>query len=490
MYQKCEKKLPINLLVVTFLMLAQVPDVKAQENEVSLFTIEQFLFKTENGDNIKAEKGILYVPENRNNSNSRLIPINFIRFKSLSKNPGSPIVYLAGGPGGSGIQVANGNYHSLFEPMLEVADVIVFDQRGTGEQSMVCPDKIFLPMDRSANRNEMLDIFIKGSLKCKEYWESKGYDLSGYTTVESAHDVDELRKALGIKKISLIGSSYGSHYALAILKLHENSIDRVVIAGIEGLNHTLKLPSSYDRHLEDLNNLVQLDSKLSGKIPDLKEMLREVLQQLEKEPKHVIIVDKKSGENIEVVIGKFEVQLLISSLSGRRSLGIIPAMIYNLHRGDFTDFATMINRLKRKGLSLSAMTVMMDGASSASKARLKQISNEAKTSLFGQVMNFPFPEVGNAWGAPDLGDTYRAPIKSKCQILIISGTMDARTPILNGEETAKKLSNSQQLIVKGAYHPPSFTDKNIQERIINFLKGQPFSILPIEGSKINFKAID
>ena len=68
--------------------------------------------------------------------------------------------------------------------------------------------------------------------------------------------------------------------------------------------------------------------------------------------------------------------------------------------------------------------------------------------------------------------------------------MDARTPVLNGEETAKRLSNSQQLIVKGAYHPPSFTNKNTQERVIKFLKGQPFSTLPIEGAKIKFKAID
>ncbi|PHS51657.1 MAG: hypothetical protein COB01_09860 [Lutibacter sp.] len=480
----------INLLIVIFLMLLHVQGVRAQENEVARFSIEQFKFKAENEDEIKAEKGVLFVPENRNNSKSRLIPINFVRFKSFSKNAGSPIVYLAGGPGGSGIQVARGSYHSLFKPLLEVADVIVFDQRGTGEQDMSCPDKIFLPTDRPTSRDEVIEIFINGSMKCKEYWENKGYDLSGYTTVESAHDVDDLRKALGIKKISLIGSSYGSHYALAILKLHESSIDRVVIAGIEGLNHTLKLPSSYDRYLDDLNNLVQSDSMLSAKIPNLKEMLNAVLQQLEKESKRVIIVDKKSGENIEVVVGKFEVQLLISSLSGRRSMGIIPGMIYNLHQGNFTEFATMIYGLKRKGLSLSAMLVMMDGASGASKTRLKQINKEAKKSLLGKVMNYPFPEVSNAWGVPNLGNTYRTPVKSNRPVLIISGTMDARTPIINGEETAKMLPNSIQLIVKYAYHPPSFSNKNTQERVINFLKGQPFSTLPVEGPKINFKTID
>lgn len=485
MYQK----LKIRLWTTTFLMLSLIQVVKTQGVENLKFHKEQFTFIAENGKEVKAEKGILLVPENRSNSKSRLIPINFVRFRSISKNPGSPIVYLAGGPGSSGIQTARRSF-SLFMALREVSDVIVFDQRGTGDQNMACPDKIFLPIDRFVNRNEMLDIFIKESLNCKEYWESKGYDLSGYTTVESAHDINDLRKALEIKKINLIGSSYGSHYALAILKLHEKSIDRVVIAGIEGLDHTLKLPSSYDRHLDDLNALVQLDPILSTKIPNLKKMLGMVIQRLESEPKKVIIVDKKSGENIEVVIGKFEVQLLIASLSGRRSLGIIPAMIYNMHQGNFIDFATMISGLKRKGLSLSAMVVMMDGASGASKERLELILKESKKSPLGSVMNFPFPEVSNAWSVPDLGDEYRAPVKSMRPVLIISGTMDARTPIINGEETAKGLPNSQQLIVKGAYHPPSFIDKNIQERLIKFFKGEAFSTLPIEGPKIKFKAIN
>ncbi|MCH7974579.1 MAG: hypothetical protein IH949_11980, partial [Bacteroidetes bacterium] len=144
MYQK----LKIRLWTTTFLMLSLIQVVKTQGVENLKFHKEQFTFIAENGKEVKAEKGILLVPENRSNSKSRLIPINFVRFRSISKNPGSPIVYLAGGPGSSGIQTARRSF-SLFMALREVSDVIVFDQRGTGDQSMVCPDKIFLPMDMS-----------------------------------------------------------------------------------------------------------------------------------------------------------------------------------------------------------------------------------------------------------------------------------------------------------------------------------------------------
>src|SRR3546814_18583991 len=51
----------------------------------------------------------------------------------------SDLVYLAGGPGGSGISAAEGPRFELFMALREVADVIALDQRGTGA-SAVDPD--------------------------------------------------------------------------------------------------------------------------------------------------------------------------------------------------------------------------------------------------------------------------------------------------------------------------------------------------------------
>ncbi|MDQ3819716.1 MAG: alpha/beta hydrolase, partial [Acidobacteriota bacterium] len=72
------------------------------------------------------------MPENRSDPKSRLIEIVFVRFKSTAKNPGPPIIYLAGGPGNSGIDQARGNRFPLFMAMREFGDVIALDQRATG----------------------------------------------------------------------------------------------------------------------------------------------------------------------------------------------------------------------------------------------------------------------------------------------------------------------------------------------------------------------
>jgi carboxypeptidase C (cathepsin A) len=59
-------------------------------------------------EKVDAEFGTLFVPEKRSDPESNLIELAFVRFKSTAKNPGPPIVYLTGGPGGSGIGAARG----------------------------------------------------------------------------------------------------------------------------------------------------------------------------------------------------------------------------------------------------------------------------------------------------------------------------------------------------------------------------------------------
>ena len=71
--------------------------------------IKPYTFENDKHEQVNAEFGTLRVPENRSNPESNLIELAFVRFKSTAKNPGPPIVYLAGGPGGSGIFTAKGS---------------------------------------------------------------------------------------------------------------------------------------------------------------------------------------------------------------------------------------------------------------------------------------------------------------------------------------------------------------------------------------------
>src|SRR5687768_12983858 len=77
-------------------------------------TFKPHEFKAQDGTVVQAELGEFQVPENRTKPGSRNITIRFVRFKSTAAKPGAPIVYLAGGPGGSGIGTASGSRFPLF----------------------------------------------------------------------------------------------------------------------------------------------------------------------------------------------------------------------------------------------------------------------------------------------------------------------------------------------------------------------------------------
>src|SRR5262245_9809561 len=124
-------RLPQTLLATLILSIAWSADT-VTASEPGNLKIEPHDFRTGNGDKLNAELGRLVVPENRTKPESRPIQLVFVRFKSTAENPGLPIVYLAGGPGGSGIEIARGARYPVFDAMRAVGDVIALDQRGTG----------------------------------------------------------------------------------------------------------------------------------------------------------------------------------------------------------------------------------------------------------------------------------------------------------------------------------------------------------------------
>ena len=92
--------------------------------------------KTLDGRTLEATKGKLYVPENRRVPGSRKIMLAFGIIESTAEEPGPPIVYLHGGPGGSATNEAfDPAAMSRWAQFLDLGPVILLDQRGCGRSS-------------------------------------------------------------------------------------------------------------------------------------------------------------------------------------------------------------------------------------------------------------------------------------------------------------------------------------------------------------------
>ena len=440
---------------------------------------EAFTFEANDGQSVEALRGEFFVLENRADPDSRQIKLSYVKFPATSDNPGAPIVYLAGGPGGSGSGTAKGRRFPLFMAMREFGDVIAFDQRGTGasDKPPECVTSVYLPQDRTLPRDESLSLLKQSVAECEAFWKGEGVDISGYTTLESARDLDVLRAHLGADKISLWGISYGTHLSLAAVKEMGPRIDKLVMASAEGLDQTVKMPARTDAYFARLQNVINGDEQARQIFPDVAGMMRGVKATLDAEPVMMSLTNRK-GEDAAYLLTGESMQLLASGMISDPESAVQMLWLYMAaYAGEFDQIEAVLNQFAQYGyldvgepLSWRAMPLAMDVASGISDERLAQVSEEAKTALVGDLLNFPMPHLRGAMGL-DLGEEFRAAPQSDIPTLLLSGTLDGRTYPESQREAFGGFSNLSTVVVENAGHNLFMVSPEVTDTILKFMRG-------------------
>jgi pimeloyl-ACP methyl ester carboxylesterase len=430
-------------------------------------------FRAADGTTIAAELGEFQVPENRRKPGSRTLRLKYVRFAATTKTPGAPIVYLAGGPGAAGTETAKRERFPMFMALREVADVIALDQRGTGLSNdiPVCDSGIRTPLDRPATPEGLRQTMQQAAAVCQRFWAERNIDLSGYTTLENAADLDDLRQHLGAAKLTLWGISYGSHLALAALKQMDGKIDRVVIAGGEGLDQTIKMPAHTDAFFTRFGEALRAANP-GVATPDVPALLRRVHERLARQLVSVPLKNA-AGETETVVMGAYDVQFIAASSIADPAATVRLIKLYEaMDHGDFVPAAQIIRSMASDTITLRGMPEAMDVASGVSDAQLAIIEKQAKTALLADLLNFPMPQLRGQLGVPDLGERFRAPVKTSVPTLLVMGTLDGRTYLEAQADNLRGFANWHQLIVENAGHNVWMTSPEITPVVIAFLKGR------------------
>ncbi|MEM1116128.1 MAG: alpha/beta fold hydrolase [Bacteroidota bacterium] len=433
-------------------------------------TVTPTTFEARDGRTAEAEVGRFRVPENRSRPDGRTIELAFVRFPSTNPNPGPPIVYLAGGPGGSGSIAASGTRFNLFQSLREVADVIAFDQRGTGLSDRLpdCPHTATFPYEVPTTRAAYDAAYADLARRCEAHWRRLGVDLAAYTTEASADDLDALRQAIGADQISLWAISYGTHLALSTIRRHPEAVARAVLAGVEGPDHTVKRPSDQQDLLVEIDRITRESNPESTFLADAEA----VLDRLRADP--VTTEVERGGEAVTVGISAFDVQLMAAGMLGSPEWSMqLPAMVAAMRAGDFASTAQTLLWFKGEARLGNAMSVAMDAASGASLVRSAEIDREARETLLGDAIAASERATFGVWSTPGLGPAFRAPIVSDVPTLFISGTLDGRTPVRNADEVRQGFSRHAHLVIDGAGHsdPLFLGSPLILDRMRTFFSG-------------------
>ncbi|HEX6308468.1 MAG TPA: alpha/beta hydrolase [Longimicrobiales bacterium] len=455
------------LLASTTFSMAMVADVSAQFASREETTVRSYDGRTMPGEMIR-----ITVPERRVDP-GRTITLAALRLPSTAERPGRPIVFLMGGPGIPGtVMPPIPPYFTLFQSLRELADVVIVDQRGIGhsEPAIDCPVDEEPPADLFLERDRVVRLIRDRVESCAAQFLSKGIDPTAYNTIESADDIDDLRKALGAEQIDLLAFSYGSRLALMYVQRHGDHVGRIVLQGVNGPGLVLKRPGAVARKFAHLTKVLIQDTTWREPT-DLRAAALRARERLARQPSTITIVDRRTGRQLDLVVGRDGFDTLVGlNLDDAR----LPALLVSVAAGDDRVLARFAeaawNSLARGTVGLMARAV--NCAADRPHSRWQTVRSESATALFGSPIDNEFltDEFCRAVGYHAGTVEFTGPIISSKPLLLLTGSLDATNPLENAAEVARGFANAVSLEVANAAHE-ALPALAVQNLVVDWFNG-------------------
>ncbi len=415
------------------------------------------------GTSYSFDRGTLVVPQNRSSPGGGVIELEFYRFPALEgADPETPpILHLNGGPGwpGLGNQPRQASFlEANVFPRARHADLVFVGQRGIGSSApnTACrgarPPRPGEPFDRDA----LMEAVVAAARACRERWESEGVDLAGLTVIEAAGDVRDVAQALGYDRIQLHGGSFGSHWAMTVIRRHPDLVARALLSGMEGPDHTYDMPGWIVMALERMAADAESSGVFDGRIPagGILAGFRQAIERAEASPIPVENVRSRGRDTIVVEISAGDVRGLWQGYSrvegGHRARGWAADMI-RLAEGDFSDAANAVI-MRRFGMAQlpTASFFMLDCGSGISGVRLERLLSDPGAELVGNLGAF-YETLCPVWDS-DLGEGFRQNFDTDVPTVIVHGDWDLSTPLENALELRPHFRNHHFVLVERGTH--------------------------------------
>lgn len=412
--------------------------------------------------------GYLTVPENRRKSDGRTIRLAVATRRATAANPKTdPIVFLTGGPGGSGL----GEGPGVAEAWHRDRDVIFLDQRGAlkSDPFLSCPE-IDRFMESTVGLSwlapETIEQDAATTRRCRDRLAAAGAELAAYNTTESAADVADLRVAMGIKDWNIYGVSYGTDLALQTLRDHPAGIRSVAIDAVVP-PHIDVIETGWRAALESSTAIYAAcaaQPDCHAAFPDGRAEYIQVINDLAANPRTVQVTHPNTGQEVTVVIDAFKLSYTVqfSTLIGTQKR--IPLIIHDLAVGDGAEAALEVLRgvfppdFNSYGLQWGVLCREMVGRTDPERVSAvgKRELPDFPASVTDRPSMFPWAFSDCAeWDVPAAPSRVVRVVTSDVPVLLTSGSFDGTAPPSYATEQAKTLKNSTHLVFPGIGHSVS-----------------------------------
>jgi pimeloyl-ACP methyl ester carboxylesterase len=391
---------------------------------------------------LKARCGSLSRPENPDDPESPLIDLRVVVVPALNLNPEpDPLVPLAGGPGQGAVQFYSA-YVSAFEQVRRNRDILLVDQRGTGESApMDCPVD-----DDLVTGEYSVDETVRFTQDCLLQLP---HDPRYFTTSIAVQDLDAVREALGYPALNLYGVSYGTRVAQHYARRYPETTRSVVLDGVV----PPQLPLGPDIAIESQRALDRIfarcaaDPACSARFPSLLEDFDRLRSRLEAAAVIVQLQDPYTGKLESVDFGRHElaaaVRLLIYNPT---TIALVPLMISDAAAGNYIPLAaqyqTTVTELSEAlALGMHNSIMCSEDVPYYDDAAIDRDALEA--SYMGPLQLEALQAICSVWPAGPMDEGFHKPLDTDIPVLLLSGSADPITPPQYADMAAVDLANAR-----------------------------------------------
>jgi len=435
------------------------------------------------------QRGLLTVSERHDAHNDGAIGIGFLRFVATGAAAAPPLFILPGGPAWSMRDLgddflAQVPIFAVIDRLRQYQDVVVIEQRGY-RHSIPSLDCVGLTSYEGMLRNgqDEIEAIRQTGAECHGAWLARGADLAAFTVREAAADVDALRTALDYQEINLLGNSFGSHWAMAVMRYYPEPISTALIAGVEGPDHTFDVPSEVLGSLARLASVAEEDAALVHRIPEdgLLGALQAVIRRLENMPGGVVYSTTSDGKLVD--INAEDIRQMARGfpyIDTAEKAGLWPAMVLELYAGNYRSAADF--SLRRRHFSpWHGLFSAMDCASGASEPRRRLLTDDAARELISDI-NRRYLTACEIWNDADMGDDFRSGFRSGIPTVIVQGDWDISTPPENALSIRHFFTNHYYVGIQYGTHrelwATLYRNEEFLRSVQHFLSSGSFDTMP------------
>lgn len=393
---------------------------------------------------MKAQCGTLERPENPDDPESATIELRVAVVPALNLEPEpDPIVPLAGGPGQGAVQFY-ALYSHAFEPVRRNRDILLVDQRGTGESArMDCDVDDMLHADE-ASVEQMREL-------TRDCLENLPHDPRYFTTSVAVRDLEAVREALGYPELNLYGVSYGTRVAQHFAKRFPDVTRTIVLDGVVPPSLPLgpDIAIEAQRALDNIFSRCEADEACAERFPDIAGTFDELKRRLIANPVNVNVPNPTTGSTESFRFGRDELAAGIRLLAyDPNSIAMIPLLVSEAHAGNYDPIAaqylmTMMSLSDMLALGMHNSIMCTEDAPWYDDMAIDR--GELEATYMGLVQADALTAMCEEWPAGPIDDDFRELLSTDIPTLLLSGDADPITPPSYADLAARNLRRAWML---------------------------------------------